>query len=376
MNKKIIVLGGGMVGSTIAVDLSKQFEVTVVDLNDLRLSNLKRCFGINCIQADVTERKKLEQLINPYDLVIGAMPGHLGFELIKRVIEDGKNMVDISFFPEDPFELDERAKQKKVTIAIDCGIAPGISNMILGYHHHSMKVERYECMVGGLPFIREWPWEYKAVFSPRDVIEEYVRPARFIENGKQVTKEAFSDPELVYFNEVGTLEAWNSDGLRTLLKTSNVPNMIEKTLRYPGHIEYLKVLRESGFFSQNEIEVNGVKIRPIDVTTQLLFSKWELKQGEEDFTVLRAKVQGSIDRELAGFEYSIFDRYDVKSGTHSMARTTGYTCGAVASLMMNGDFNKPGLVPPEEIAAISGLFPKIITYLEDRGVKIEVTRIY
>jgi saccharopine dehydrogenase-like NADP-dependent oxidoreductase len=239
MNKKVVILGGGRVGASIAIELSKQYSVTVADIDEASLSKLKRCFAINCVHTDVTHKKKLEALIADADLVIGAVPGSLGYDVVKKVIEAGKNMVDISFMPEDVFELDERAKYKNVSIVIDCGIAPGISNMILGYHYSNMKVNKYECVVGGLPFEREWPWQYKAVFSPADVIEEYVRPARFVENGMQITREALSDPELIYFKDIGTLEAWNSDGLRTLLKTMDVPNMIEKTLRYPGTIEYL-----------------------------------------------------------------------------------------------------------------------------------------
>lgn len=374
MSKKVIVLGGGMVGSTIAVELSKQYDVTVVDLSDSALSKLRRCFGINCVKTDVLDRKKLEQLISPFDLVIGAIPGEVGYETIKKVIDCGKNMVDISFLPEDPFELDERAKQKKVTVAVDCGIAPGITNMILGYHHQIMKVEKYECVVGGLPFERDWPWEYKAGFSPKDVLQEYIRPARYIENGVQVTKEAMSDPELMHFDGIGTLEAWNSDGLRTLLKTTDVPNMVEKTLRYPGTIEYLKVLMKSGFFSQRTIDVDGVKVRPIDVTAKLLLPIWELKKGDEDFTIMRAKIQGYEDNELAIYEYNLFDKYDQKSGIHSMSRSTGFSCTAVAELILDGSINKNGIIAPEAIADQEGLFSRIVNYLDDRGVEIKIER--
>jgi len=374
MSKKVIVLGGGMVGSTVAVELTKQHDVTVVDLSDSALSKLRRCFGINCVKIDVLDRKKLEQLLSPFDLVIGAIPGEVGYETIKKVIDCGKDMVDISFLPEDPFELDERAKRKKVTIAVDCGIAPGITNMILGYHHQIMKVEKFECVVGGLPFERDWPWEYKAGFSPKDVLQEYIRPARYIENGVQVTKEAMSDPELMHFEGIGTLEAWNSDGLRTLLKTTDVPNMVEKTLRYPGTIEYLKVLMKSGFFSQKPIEVEGVKVRPIDVTAKLLLPIWELKKGDEDFTIMRAKIQGYEEGEFAIYEYNMFDKYDQKSGIHSMSRSTGFSCTAVAELILDGSIKKHGIIAPEAIADQEGLFSRIVNYLEDRGVEIKIER--
>ncbi len=376
MSRKVVVLGGGLVGGTVAIELNKQFAVTVADINDKTLSKLKRCFGIQCVQTDATDKKKLEHLVADADLVIGAVPGEIGYDVVKKVIEAGKNMVDISFMPEEVLDLDERAKYKKVSVAIDCGVAPGVSNMILGYHYPNMKVERYECVVGGLPVLREWPWQYKAVFSPADVIEEYVRPARFMENGKQVTRDALSDPELINFKNIGTLEAWNSDGLRTMLKTMKVPNMIEKTLRYPGTIEYLRVLRDSGFFSQQEIKVNGIKIKPIDVTTKLLMPLWELRKGEEDFTIMRSKVLGKSGNESIGYEYLIYDKFDQKSGLHSMSRTTGYTCTAVAEVFLSGSFTKHGIIPPEELAQVKGLFTNILNYLEEHGVEITINRLY
>lgn len=375
MSKKVVVLGGGLVGSTVAIELSKQYNVTVVDQSDNALTKLKRCFGINCQKCDVLDRKKMEQLLEPFDLVVGAMPGAISFEVMKRVIDAGKNMVDFSFTPEDPLELDDRAKHKKVSIIVDCGLAPGISNMILGYHTTNMKVDKYECYVGALPFEREWPWEYKAGFSPADVIEEYIRPARYMENGKQVTKEALSDPELIFFKGIGSLEAWNSDGLRTMLKTMKVPNMIEKTLRYPGTIQFLRALIKSGFFSQRTVEIEGNPIRPIDLTTKLLMPMWELKQGDEDFSLLRAKVQGYEDKEWAAYEYTLFDKYDQKSGIHSVSRCSGYTCSAVAELLLTEKITKHGIIPPEILAQEKGIFTTLVNYLETRGISLCIDKV-
>ena len=124
-----------------------------------------------------------------------------------------------------------------------------MGNIIFGHHDLQMEIIDYECLVGGLPEKREWPYEYQAVFSPIDVIEEYIRPARYVQNSQLIIKEALSDTELIEFDEIGTLESWNSDGLRSLIKTMpHVPNMMKKTLRYPGCVEYLKVLRASGIF--------------------------------------------------------------------------------------------------------------------------------
>jgi lysine 6-dehydrogenase len=371
--KKVIVLGAGLVGKAMAIDLSEKFEVTSVDINAEALGAVAKR-GIKIQQADFTVANELTSLLKDADIVVGAVPGFLGFQTVRTVIEAGKNMVDISFFPEDSFTLDELAKQKNVTVITDCGVAPGMGNIILGYHHKRMKVYAYECLVGGLPVVREWPFEYKAVFSPIDVIEEYTRPARYVQNGVMITKEALSDPELIHFEEIGTLESWNSDGLRSLIKTmDNIPNMIEKTLRYPGCIEYLRLLRESGFFSYEEIDVNGMRIRPIDLTAKLVFPKWKLKPGEEEFTVMRIKVSGEEKGKSKVYQYNLLDRTNKSTDTLSMARTTGYTCTAAVNLVLNGKFTRKGISPPEFLGEAEGCFEFILNYLKERGVQYDVT---
>jgi len=372
--KRIIVLGAGLVGSAIAIDLSKNHAVTSVDKNDEAFLKFIDYPDIQTIKANLKDTSKIKQLVSNYDFVIGAVPGFMGYQSMKAVIEAGKNMVDISFMPENFLELDQLAKKHHVTIVADCGVAPGMGNIILGHHNQKIHVKRYECLVGGLPVIREWPYEYKAVFSPIDVIEEYTRPARYIQNYELVTREALSEPELIHFDGIGTLEAWNSDGLRSLLFTmKNIPDMIEKTLRYPGCIEYLRVLRESGFFSYDEIEVNGIKIRPIDVTSKLLFPKWKLKKGEEDYTIMRIVVEGIENDKNIKYTYNLLDRYNHKTETISMARTTGYTCNAVANLILDGGFETKGVHAPEEIGAKDGNLSYILQYLKERDVNYIVS---
>ena len=363
----IIVLGAGLVGGVMATDLSKHHEVTSIDISQ---KNLDKLAGINTICADVSDTSTLQNLIKDFDLVVGAVPGFMGYKMMKDVIESGKNIVDISFYPEDPFGLDELAKEKGVVAVMDCGVAPGMGNIIFGHHDSQMQITDYECLVGGLPEKREWPYEYQAVFSPIDVIEEYIRPARYVQNSHMVTKEALSDTELIEFDEIGTLESWNSDGLRSLIKTmDHVPNMIEKTLRYPGCVEYLKVLRESGFFSYDEVEVDGNMIRPIDVTSKLLFPKWEMKDGDKDFTVMRIIMKGTENGEEVTYKYNLLDRF--QDGTISMARTTGFTCTAVANLVVNGKYKRIGISPPEYLGEH---FNFVKNYLEERGVNYKVKK--
>jgi saccharopine dehydrogenase-like NADP-dependent oxidoreductase len=288
--KKIAVLGAGMVGSAIIGDLSGQFDVTAIDLSVERLDEVKKNYYVKTLIADLTSEASIRNAVSDSDLVVCAVPGFMGFETLRSIINIGKNVVDISFFNRNPFELDELAKIKNVTAVIDCGISPGLSNIVLGYLNQRVKIESYECYVGGLPFKKEYPFNYKAPFSPIDVIEEYIRPARMKTNGEVILKEALSEIEEIEFSEAGILEAFNTDGLRTLLMTMEIPNMLEKTLRYPGHAEIMKIFRTTGLFSSEEVKIGSNKIKPVDLSSQLLFSHWKPDVNEKEFTVLRLKI--------------------------------------------------------------------------------------
>ena len=368
MKKKIIVLGAGLVGKAVAVDLQKKYHPIAVDINQDALKALNANYGIETIQADISDQKILNKIIADCDIVIGSVPGHIGLEMLGNVIRAGKNIVDVSFFPENPFKMDELAKENNVTAIVDCGVAPGMSNIILGYHNAQMNVNKFECYVGGLPENREWPWEYKTVFPPNECIEEYLQSGRFIENGNVILKKALSEPELINFPAVGRLEGLNSDGLRTLIKTMDIPNMVEKTLRYPGITEYLRALRDTGFFSHEEVEVGKNFIKPFDLTAALLFPKWKIKSGEREITAMRLIISGNENNKEKTYIYSLLDRFDSETNTTSMARTTGYTCTAVADLILSDKYNRKGIIPPEYIGEIGNNFEYIIEYLEARGI--------
>ncbi len=371
--KRIVVLGAGLVGKAIAVDLAKSFDVTTVDVNHSNLEKLSKHKNIKTFLTDLSEEGEIQRVVKDFDLVIGSLPGYMGYETVKQTILAGKDIIDISFFREDPFDLDELAKKQNVTAIIDAGVAPGMGNIILGYHNANMEVTSYKCYGGGLPFKREWPYEYKAVFSPLDVLEEYIRPARYVLNGELVVREALSEAEINHFEPIGSLEAWNTDGLRTLIKTMKIPNMIEKTLRYPGTIKYIKVLRETGFFSSDPLLVNGKQVRPIDVTAKLLFPVWELKKDEEDYTILRVIIKGKEKGVEKKYTYNLFDRFDKETHTTSMARSTGYTCTAVANLFAKGMVKHKGICPPEYLGVDKKNFDFILNYLIDRGVDYNLT---
>jgi lysine 6-dehydrogenase len=222
-------------------------------------------------------------------------------------------------------------------------------------------------LVGGLPLQRELPFEYKAPFSPADVIEEYTRPVRFIINGKEVVKAALDEIEKVNFEGVGELEAFATDGLRTLTTTlAGISNMKEKTLRYPGHAAIMKIFRETGLFQKKSLSIDGHEVIPLHFISKLLFPQWKFKPGEEDFTAMRVTLEG----EKKEIVYTLLDRYDKKNSTSSMARTTGYTCTALASLILENNFSEKGVFAPEQIGFDEGHFNFIIKYLADRKVRL------
>ena len=371
MKMKIIVLGAGLIGNVIARDLAEDSEnqVSIVDVNQEVLDDLTANYDLTGICADLSNPNIITDLIKEFDLVIGALPGFMGYQTLRTVIEAGKNIIDISFFGEDPFTLDELAKENGVIAVVDCGIAPGLSNIVLGYIDSTLEETLFFlCFVGGLPVERDWPYEYKAPFSPVDVIEEYVRLARYVEDSEVVIKPALSEPELIDFHEVGTLEAFNTDGLRSLLRTMNIPYMKEKTLRYPGHIEIMRIFRESGFFSNEPINIKGKEIIPLELTSKLLFDKWKLNKGDEDLTVLRIIIEGIKEGKKVRYSYDMIDRYDKEKGIISMARTTGYTCTAVARQIIQGNFTRKGICPPEYIGQNEEVYDAIIEDMFKRNV--------
>ncbi len=363
---RIAVLGAGMVGRAIALDLAKDYNVTSFDKYPSHLSLLSgKNKNIHTVEKDLSDYAAYPTLLAEYDLVVTAVPGFMGYKTLEAVILAGKNVADISFFPEDALGLHQLAVEKNVTAITDCGVAPGMSNFILGYYNSIYTIKSFEFYVGGLPLKPEEPFKYKAPFSPVDVIEEYIRPARMMENGRIITKPALTNREMISFEKAGTLEAFNTDGLRSLLYTmGHIPDMKEKTLRYPGHIDIIVALQKAGFFEEKEITIKGEKYIPLNFTSALLIKEWKLEDDEPEFTVMRTIIHTTDEI----IQYDLYDEYDELSRTSSMARTTGYTCTAAANMIIKGLFNKQGVFPPELVGNNKNCFEFLLNYLRERNV--------
>ena len=371
--KTVAVLGAGLVGGLIARDLATDDGVSVVAV-DASAEALEKLEGVPRVatrRADLGRAEGVAAAIAGADVVAVAVPGFMGNAVLRAVIAARKPAADISFSPEDPMGLDEAAKAAGVPAVVDIGVAPGLSNVFVGRSVAELDaVDDVLILVGGLPVRRVWPFEYRLVFSLTDVIEEYTRPSRYRENGHEVVREALSDPELVDLPRVGTLEAFNTDGLRTLLTTIDAPNLKEKTLRFPGHIEKMRMLRDAGFFSETPIDVQGREVAPRAVTEALLHRAWALPEGDDEFTVLRVVVTGRAGGSKRTITWDLYDRTDARTRYTSMARTTGFPCAIVARLLAEGAFTRPGVHPPEILGMDEAVTSRILREMRNRGVEI------
>lgn len=374
---KVVVLGCGLTGREIVRDLAQEpnVSVTAVDRSETALARLRVKGDVQPVVRDLTEAGATAEVVKDQDLVVSAVPGWLGLRVVREVIEAGRPVADVSYMPEDPIPaLDELAKRKDVPVVVDCGVAPGTSNLLVGHAASELdEVEDVRILVGGLPVVRRLPYEYAALFSPSDVLEEYSRPARIVENGHEVVRPALDELEYLDFPGLGTLEAFLTDGLRTLRHTIGARNMREKTLRYPGHCEKIRLLVETGLLDEEPIDVNGTKVVPRAVTAHLLTQLWQLPSGEEDLTVMFIEVKGRRGGENVTYSYQLVDVFDPKNNVTSMARTTGYACTAAVKLLSAGKIDLKGVVPLELVGRRPELYQLFLDHLTARGIVIAET---
>ncbi|MEM2119104.1 MAG: saccharopine dehydrogenase family protein [Candidatus Bathyarchaeia archaeon] len=374
---KALVIGCGNIGSVAAEDLANSqeaIEVTVADNSEARAKAVADKIGkhkASWLQLDVLNRGKLLDILGKFDVVAGFLPGALGYGLVEACIKAGKDLVDVSFMAENPLMLDDEATKANVTVVPDCGLAPGISNLLVGRAVALLdKVEKVHVMVGGLPDVNVPPLGYVVTWSPESLVDEYVRKARIVRDGRIVEVEALSGVEEADFPKVGRLEAFYTDGLRTLIHTvGGVEEMWEKTLRYPGHAEKIKLLKSLGFFEDKEVDVEGTLVSPRKLTAKLLGAKLWSPEAR-DLVVLKVEVIGFKGGRKTGFVYNLLDFYDRRNGVTAMARTTAYPASIATQLLAKKVLNLKGVVPLEKIGVDEVLFETFMRELGKRGVSV------
>ena len=372
---RAVVIGSGLVGSEIARDLARSNTFSEVVVVDAKAKNLARLKGkkIRTVKTNVFHGSVLARLLEDSDIVCGALPGRLGFEMMRKVIGAGKDLVDISYTPQDPFALDSLAKKNNCILVPQCGVAPGLSNICVGdASRRFSKVDAVRIMVGGLPRHPRPPLNYQFVFSPDDVINEYTRPARIIDQGHVKFTPALSGMGEMRFPGVGELEFFVTDGLGTLPTSfPNVNEMAEYTLRYPGHARIMESLRTIGLLDKVLIEFDGKSIEPRRVVLELMRSL-SRDSGKEDLLAFRVEVRGRIGRQLGEVRYQMLDFYDPRLQATAMARTTAYTCTAVTHLITQGKIPRKGVVTPEELGTEERLFRFVKMFLKTRRVLLRI----
>jgi len=370
---RISILGAGLIGRVIARELASEegSKVSVFDADPDALERVARETHATIFQTDLSRPDAVSEAVAQADAVVGALPGALGFSMLRTVIEAGKPIADICFSREDPMQLETLARERGATAVVDCGVSPGLSNFFVGRAARDFnEVDEVRVYAGGLPFTRQWPYEYSILFSVADVLEEYTRPARVLEDGRLVTRPALSEVERVEVPGVGTVEAFLTDGLRTLLRTVPARTMKEKTLRYPGHAERMELLRESGFFDETPLELRGgARVVPREVTEQLLSRAWKLTDDAEEFTYLKVTVTGrKLGRSLRT-TFELLDKTHGATGTTAMARTTGFPCAVVARMLARGEYHDPGVRPLEMLAGNRDAAARFELGLTARGMR-------
>lgn len=380
---KVLILGSGNIGSVATEDLTKSIsavEAVVADKNEASAKKVAQKIGrenVSWIRLDATNHNELAETLKNFDLVMGFLPGKFGYRLIEACINAGKDLIDVSYMPENPLILHKKAVKANVQIIPDCGLAPGISNVLVGHAMGELdKVQTVHIMVGGLPEKPVPPLDYVITWSPENLIDEYMRKATIVKKGRRIEVEALSGLEEVCFPNFGRLEAFYTDGLRTLLHT--VPeayDMWEKTLRYPGHAEKVKLLKALGFFEEEPINADGVSVMPRKLTVRL-FERKLWKPEVKDVVALKVDVSSVKNGSNTCYVYHLLDYYDERFGVTAMARTTAYPASIIAQFMLKKAIKGKGVIPPEKLGMDSSLFKLFLDELEKRGIRIteEITR--
>ncbi|WP_297499502.1 saccharopine dehydrogenase C-terminal domain-containing protein [Thermococcus sp.] len=351
---KVLVLGAGNVGRAVAWDMRDDFDVYVGDISEERL---KAVSGFATpLRVDATDFDGLVEALKGFDLAVDALPGRFGYRAVKATIKAGTDMVDVSFMPENPLELRNEAERAQVTVIFDAGFAPGLSHILMGRIWYELDdMAEGSILVGGLPKEPRPPLYYRITWSPKDLIEEYTRPARVLRNGGVMTVDPLERIKRVKLRGF-EFEAFLSDGLRSLLESVRAEKLEEWTLRWPGHLGKMKVLRELGFFKPEHVD------KTLEVITPLM-----TYEGP-DFTIMKVSGRGIINGKPREISYLLYD--EEQDGFTSMARVTGFTASIIARLVAEQNCIY-GVIPPEILGMRIDTHTRIMEELADRGISVE-----
>ncbi len=349
----IVVVGYGMIGSIIADTLSAKDTVVIIDKRKIENTPFKVLTGNPFDFLDILERA---------DVVVTALPGSVAHEVVLKLLSKGKKVVDVSFTQENPLTLNDLALKEKALLIPDAGYAPGLTNIISGYFFKKYDAKRIEIYDGGLPKQKVPPLDYFITWSVEGLIDLYTRPARFIRNNEVITVDPLDSIEHVNFPEIGELDSFVVDGLGTMLYTMKGVDLIERTYRYPGHLQKIKFLKDMGYFSG---DISN-PCSPRSISRELFERK--LRMSMEDLCILEVKAFGKVQKEVRYIDY-----YDREKNVTSMARMTGFPAAAIAELIIEGKIEGSGVRPPEYLGFDEHTFRLIMDNLRNKGLNIQIT---
>lgn len=352
---QIVVVGGGMQGRVIARNLQRRTEAPRVVLVDL-VQPASLPDGVEFKQADVLNLDQVKAIAAEADALVLAVPSAIAHQALANLIATGKPVVDVSFTPDPPLELDAAARKSGSAVLVDCGVAPGLSHILVGAAHKELGgLDSVRILVGGMPIEPPAAFHHAVYFNAHDLLSEYVRPARARWGGVAISPAPLDvNFETHHDSELGRLEAFLSDGLRSLLDSfPQVPDMAELTLRWPGHLDSMKSLHKLGLLEHQE-SLRGM--------AEAFASRYPAENHPD---VLLMVVEAKKGREVRSWRL-IDRRHEDES---AMSRTTGYTTAAVAMVLARKEFSEAGVFPPEKLGQYPALVRTILADLSERGVK-------
>ncbi|HEX9605716.1 MAG TPA: saccharopine dehydrogenase C-terminal domain-containing protein [Gemmatimonadaceae bacterium] len=380
---RMLVLGAGLQGSACAYDLLQNPEVKEVRLADHHTGHLAQFLApysgerLIFTTLDARDKEAVLALMRQSDAAMSAIPYYFNFELAAIAVEAGIHFSDLGGNTEIVFKqrtLDAAAKKKGITIIPDCGLAPGMVNILAEHAIRQLDaVETVRIFVGGLPQRPEPPLNYQIVYSLEGVLDYYTTLSWVLRKGKRTQVKALSEIEAVNFGgSLGELEGFHTaGGLSTMAfrYEGTIPTMEYKTLRYPGHARIMEAIRELGLLDLNPVDVKGIKVVPRDLVVATMGPRLT-KPNAHDLVALRVYAEGTKDGKPKRIGWEMVDYYDEENGISAMERSTGYSLSITGQMQARGEIGKAGVFTPDEAVPAE----KYIRELAARGVMIREMR--
>lgn len=376
---KMLVLGAGLQGSACAYDLLQNPDVTEVRLADIRINEIEPFLapysGKRLIPTplDVRDEDAVAGLMRDCDAVMSALPYYFNYDMAVCAVDAGVHFCDLGGNTEIVFKqktLHERARAEAVSVIPDCGLAPGMVNILAEYGIRQLdKVDAVRIYVGGLPQNPEPPLNYQIVYSLEGVLDYYTTLSWVLRGGKRTRVKALSEREPVEFPApIGTLEAFHTAGGLSAMAfryEGRIPTMEYKTLRYPGHAALMESIRELGLLDLDPVDVKGHHVVPRDAFIATVGPKL-MKPHGRDLVALRVVAQGTKGGKPKTVGWELLDYFDAERGISAMERTTGYSLAIIGVMQVRKQVAGAGVLTPDE-----AIPPELyVAELAKRGIKI------